>query len=68
MEKENRVNKINEIYNGLTILQKRELRNEICAASGYEYYSFLKRLRNDSWSQLEREGIHRILKRRGYES
>ena len=48
----------------LTKIEKRKFREEVMERCGIQYPTFQSKVKNDSWSKLEREAVEQIIKER----
>lgn len=48
----------------LTKVEKRKFREEVLERCGIQYPTFQMKVKNDSWSKLEREAVEQIIRNR----
>lgn len=58
---------LKDYYNNLARKEKADLRKAICEVLKLEYHSYMYRLRENAWSELERNNLRDYLKNSGYE-
>lgn len=54
-------NLIIKYYKSLNTNEKKDFRMIVCQRCGLEYYSFMRRINNNSWSILERKELEKIM-------